>query len=86
MVGPLSPNSLRNTLFAANMDYQVLLAVLLVVFILAAAFLTSCYTPLPLKTSQTNWPVQVAKWLRVAGMVHPSEWKIQISLLTGPGL
>jgi hypothetical protein len=69
MVGPLSPNSLRNTLFAANMDYQVLLAVLLVVFILAAAFLTSCYTP-----------------LRVAGMVHPSEWKIQISLLTGPGL
>ncbi|GAB7336735.1 hypothetical protein MBLNU13_g10834t2 [Cladosporium sp. NU13] len=50
------------------MNYQGLLATLLMVLILAAAFLTSCYTPPPSKTSKTSHPVQLAKWLRVAGM------------------
>lgn len=70
----------------ANMDYQALLAGLLVVFILAAVFLIFCYTPLPLKTSKPNYSVQLAKWLRVAGAVRPSDRNIQISSLTGPGL
>ena len=70
----------------ANMDYQALLAGLLVVFVLAAAFLIFCYTPLPSKTSKSNYSVQLAKWLRVAGVVRPSDRNIQISSLTGPGL
>jgi hypothetical protein len=68
------------------MDYQALLAGLLVVFIFPAVFLNFCYTPLPSKTSKTNRSVRLAKWLRVAGAVRPSERKIQISPLTGPGL
>ncbi|GAB7336539.1 hypothetical protein MBLNU13_g09813t2 [Cladosporium sp. NU13] len=51
------------------MDYQTLLAGLLVVFILAAIFLIFCYTPLPSKTSKISHSVQLAKWLRVAGAV-----------------
>jgi hypothetical protein len=86
MAGPLAPDRLRNALFATNMDYQALLAALLVVLILAVAFLTFCYTTLRPENSKTNWSGQLAKWLRVVGMVRPSECKIQISLLTDPGL
>jgi hypothetical protein len=83
MAGPPSPTRLRNAPFAANMDYQALLAALLVGFILAAAFVTLCYSPLPLKD---DWSGQPVKWLRLAGTVRPSDCKIQITLLTGPGL
>ena len=83
MVGSPSQNRLRNAPFAANMDYQALLAALLVGFILAAAFVTLRYSPLPLKN---DWSGQPAKWLRLAGTVRPSDCKIQITLLTGPGL
>jgi hypothetical protein len=81
-----SPNRLRNATSTANMDYQALLAALLVVLILAAAFLTFCYTPPRSPSWQTTRLTQLAKWLRVAGMVRPSQCRIQISLLTGPGL
>jgi len=67
----------------SNMDYQALLAALLVVFTLTAALAMLCYTPLPLKN---DWEGQPAKWLRVVGLVRASENKIQIALLTGPGL
>jgi hypothetical protein len=59
--------------FAGNIDYQALFAALLMVLILTAAFLIFCYTPLPLETSKTSHSVQLAKWLRVAGMVRPSK-------------
>jgi hypothetical protein len=72
MAVPLSPDRLRNALFAANMDYQALLAALLVVFILAAASVIICYSPLRL---ENDWSGQPAKWLRVAGLVRPSEHK-----------
>jgi hypothetical protein len=65
------------------MDYQALLASLLMVFTLAAAFSTFCYTPLPMKN---DWAVRLAKWLRVVGMVCASGCEIQIALLTDPGL
>lgn len=69
------------------MDYQVPLAALLVVFIPAEGFLILYYTPPPSNDSKINpLVVQLAKWLRVAGMVRPPERKIQISLLTGSGL
>jgi hypothetical protein len=83
MAGPPSPTRLRNAPFVANMDHQALLAALLVGFILAAAFVTLCYSPLPLKN---DWSGQPAKWLRLAGTVRPSECNIQIALLTGSGL
>ena len=86
MTGPLPPDRVRNAPFPANMDYQVLLAALLVVLILAATFLIFCYTPLPSKTSKSDYSVQLAKWLCVAGVVRPSDRNIQISSLTGPGL
>ena len=86
MNGPPPPDRLRNAPFPANMDYQALLAGLLVVFILAAVFLILSYTPHPPKTSKSNYSVQFAKWLRLAGAVRPSERNIQISSLTGPGL
>ena len=65
------------------MVYQELLAALLVGFVLAAAFVTLRYSPLPLKN---DWSGQPAKWLRLTGTVRPSECKIQITLLTGSGL
>jgi hypothetical protein len=65
------------------MDYQMLLAFLLVVFIFAAASITLCYSPLHL---ENDWPRQPAKWLRMMGMVRLSKSKIHIALLTSPGL
>lgn len=56
------------------MDYQALLAALLVAFVLAAAFATLCYTPLPLKN---DWAGQLAKWLRMVAIVGASGYKIQ---------
>jgi hypothetical protein len=65
------------------MDYQALLAALPGAFSLAAVFATLCYTPLPMKN---DWAGQLAKWLRMVGMVCASGCEIQITSLTGPGL